>query len=354
MTKWLQGLGVKRNSLSVSEVNLSVDARVHGCLLGGAIGDAFGYKVEFKSLNSIRMSYGEAGIQEPEETDGQFVVSDDTQMTLFTLEGLIRGLGGTDETILEEIRLAYIDWLSTQSPPEIGWQSRGKICNDKRLWFLQAPGNTCLSATRAGAHGTPTKRINDSKGCGGVMRSAPLGMVTSWSEREAFDMGCRIAAMTHGHASGYLSAGALSCLIRLLLDGMQLRDAVGRTLPLLGESIEGEETIAALLKVLELETSEKDLAKCIAELGEGWVGEEALAIGVFAALRASSFEETLVIAANHDGDSDSTASIAGQIYGAWHGDSVLPKAWITKLDILEILENLVAEFLICNPSPSTT
>ena len=90
------------------------DPRVRGCLFGGAIGDAFGYKVEFKSLSSIRASYGEGGIQEPEETDGQFVVSDDTQMTMFTLEGLTRGLGGTEETILEEIRLAYIDWLSTR------------------------------------------------------------------------------------------------------------------------------------------------------------------------------------------------------------------------------------------------
>jgi len=330
---------------NLSEVNFNTEARVRGCLFGGAIGDAFGYKVEFKSLSSIRASYGEGGIQEPQETDGQFVVSDDTQMTLFTLEGLIRGLGGTDETILEEIRLAYVDWLSTQSPPEIGWQPRGKICNDKRLWFLQAPGNTCLSATRAGAHGTPTNRINDSKGCGGVMRSAPLGLVTSWLEREAFDMGCRIAAMTHGHSSGYLSAGALSCLIRLLLGGEHPRVAVSKVLPLLGESFEGEETIAALLKVLELTRSKQNATKCVRELGEGWVGEEALAIGVYAALRASSFEEALIIAANHDGDSDSTASIAGQIYGAWHGDSVLPKAWIEKLDIKEVMEKLVVAFM---------
>ena len=35
-------------------------------------------------------------------------------MTMFTLEGLTRGLGGTEETILEEIRLAYIDWLSSR------------------------------------------------------------------------------------------------------------------------------------------------------------------------------------------------------------------------------------------------
>ena len=138
---------------------------------------------------------------------------------------------------------------------------------------------------------------------------------------------------------------------RLLLDGEHPRDAIGQILPLLGESFKGEETIVALLKVLELTRSEQDATECVRELGEGWVGEEALAIGIYAALRASSFEEALIIAANHDGDSDSTASIAGQVYGAWHGDKVLPKAWIEKLDIVEVMEKLVAEFMVAKGDP---
>ena len=329
----------------MSRKTINSENRVRGCLFGGAIGDATGYRVEFKGLSSIRFSYGEAGIQEPEETDGYYVVSDDTQMTLFTFEGLIRGLGQSDETILEEIRLAYVDWLATQETPDISWHPRGNIYHNKRLWHLRAPGNTCTSATRKGAHGTPTDPINNSKGCGGVMRSAPMGLIESWTPRQAFDMGCRIAAMTHGHPSGYLSAGALSCLVRLLLDGEQLRDAVGQTLPLLGESFEGEETIVALLKVLELLQLEIGASECVAKLGEGWVGEEALAIGVYAALKASSFQDALVISANHEGDSDSTASIAGQLFGAWHGVECIPEKWIEKLDIREIMDGLVTKFI---------
>jgi len=329
----------------MSRKTINSENRVRGCLFGGAIGDATGYRVEFKGLSSIRFSYGEAGIQEPEETDGYYVVSDDTQMTLFTFEGLIRGLGQSDETILEEIRLAYVDWLATQEAPDISWHPRGNIYHNKRLWHLRAPGNTCTSATRNGAHGTPTDPINNSKGCGGVMRSAPMGLIESWTPRQAFDMGCRIAAMTHGHPSGYLSAGALSCLVRLLLDGEQLRDAVGQTLPLLGESFEGEETIVALLKVLELLQLEIGASECVAQLGEGWVGEEALAIGVYAALKASSFQDALVISANHEGDSDSTASIAGQLFGAWHGVECIPEKWIEKLDIREIMDGLVTKFI---------
>ena len=64
----------------------------------------------------------------------------------------------------------------------------------------------------------------------------------------------------------------------------------------------------------------------IGALGLGWVGEEALAIGLYAALAARDFPEALALAANHDGDSDSTASIAGQIWGAWKGLDGIPHA----------------------------
>jgi ADP-ribosyl-[dinitrogen reductase] hydrolase len=86
--------------------------RVLGCLLGGAVGDAFGYEVEFDSLAVVRARYGDQGIQEPVLHDGRLVVSDDTQMTLFTLEGLLRA---DDEygrinpvKAVEEIRRAYL------------------------------------------------------------------------------------------------------------------------------------------------------------------------------------------------------------------------------------------------------
>ena len=178
------------------------------------------------------------------------------------------------------------------------------------------------------------------------MRSAPLGLVKAWSPQKAFDMGCRIAAMTHGHPSGYLSAGALSCLICHLINGKHIREALSETLPLLAKSDGGEETLAALTKAINLSTSkDTDIVEDISQLGEGWTGEEALAVAVYSVLRASSFEEAITTAANHDGDSDSTASIAGQLYGAWHGDSALPASWIDKLDIKELMIKLTESFI---------
>ena len=65
--------------------------RVLGCLLGGAVGDAFGYGVEFSKLPQIHQRFGP--LQEPVlNRHGEAEVSDDTQMTLFTLEGLLAGI----------------------------------------------------------------------------------------------------------------------------------------------------------------------------------------------------------------------------------------------------------------------
>jgi hypothetical protein len=54
----------------------------------------------------------------------------------------------------------------------------------------------------------------------------------------------------------------------------------------------------------------RDRAAAVETLGGGWVGEEALAIGIYAALSAESFVEAIQIATNHSGDSDSTALAA--------------------------------------------
>ena len=139
------------------------------CLLGGAVGDGFGYPVEFDRLHGIRARYGPEGIREPELRDGKLVVSDDTQMTLFTLEGLARSL------TLDSIREAYLDWLGTQDGG-IRRRRAGLLARHPALNVQQAPGNTCLSALAAGGRGSIEQPINDSKGCGGVMRVAPVGL----------------------------------------------------------------------------------------------------------------------------------------------------------------------------------
>ncbi|HJU10163.1 MAG TPA: ADP-ribosylglycohydrolase family protein, partial [Candidatus Binataceae bacterium] len=321
-----------------SKNNQAYIDRVLGCLLGGAVGDALGYKVEFDRWDSIQEKYGPAGLQEIQLHDGVAPVSDDTQMTLFTLEGMLRALrGGT--SVIHEIRRAYMDWLATQERPAPGWRAAGALCHDARLQRRRAPGNTCVSALRTGYP------IASSKGCGGVMRIAPLGLIREWSALQSFEFAAQAAELTHGHPTGYLSAGAFASMIKILLNGESPAAAAEQSLAILKSKPAHGETHRAIIAALDLNRKGGDSLPVVKHLGEGWIAEEALAIGLHSALSANSFPDILRIAANHDGDSDSTASIAGQAYGAWRGLADLPNRWIRRIDVLVPLLRLAGELI---------
>ena len=74
--------------------------------------------------------------------------------------------------------------------------------------------------------------INDSKGCGGVMRTAPIGLMPSASPQLAFDLGCMAGALTHGHVDGWLPAGMVAAMVRLLMAGESMEHAAEQALTL--------------------------------------------------------------------------------------------------------------------------
>ncbi|WP_055554308.1 ADP-ribosylglycohydrolase family protein [Streptomyces sp. NBRC 110028] len=344
-------------------------SRIRGCLLGGAIGDALGNPIEFSSLQGIRAAHGEAGVTGlvPDGSGTAGRITDDTQMTLFTAEGLIRaharasveGSGGTEIAV---VRQAYLRWLDTQNYPEpppprtaddirrTGW-----LRTHPWLYARRAPGSACLSGLHEGhvpaadhpLHGAPGPVNSGSKGCGTVMRSAPFGL-TGLPARECFELAARCAQITHGHPTGYLAAGALAAMVAYLLEGDSLEGAALRTLELLRTYPRHEETTTALRRALDLAADGDPTAEKAESLGGGWIAEEALAIGVYAALAHTSPEASLLLSVNHSGDSDSTGSICGNLLGVHHGDLRLPPSWLARVEgrgtIAELADDLAFAF----------
>lgn len=321
--------------LPVDERRDAQAANALAALLGGALGDAVGYRVEFQRWAAIERAYGPAGIVLAVCT-GPLIVSDDTQMTLFTLEGMTRAMQPAE--IVPHVRDAYLDWLGTQRRSAPAREVRGRLAQHPTLRHPRAPGNTCLAALEHGGEGTVQRPLNDSKGCGGVMRTAPLGFLPeALSDATVFELGVAAAALTHGHPEGYLPAGAMAVFTRAALGGVAHEASVTRVLELLQRWPDSRATALAIGAAAEAAASGAPSRARVAALGEGWVGEEALAVGLYAAMTAGSFAECIARAANHDGDSDSTASIAGQLYGARHGLAALPAEAVYRLDVLEPL-----------------
>jgi ADP-ribosylglycohydrolase len=316
-------------------------SRVRGCLLGGAVGDALGWPVEFLSLAEMDglVGPGSASIGE---------ITDDTQMTLFTAEGLIRASVRWDRGVCHPpsvVHRAYLRWLDTQTLPAPPPAPDGWLAAQAWLYARRAPGNACLSGLSAGGMGTPSAPANpSSKGCGAVMRSAPFGLVPRTSAREAFDLAVECAVQTHGHPSGYLAAGAFAAIVRGLLDGVTLDRAVVGALDLLPGDDEVTAALRAALAAVPLGGPSD-----VEHLGAGWVAEEALAIGVACALtHPGDLRAALLLAVTHSGDSDSTGSICGNLVGALGGEEAVPPDWAASVEgrdtILALADDFAAEF----------
>lgn len=344
----------------------SPQSRIRGCLFGGAVGDALGGPVEFWSRNEILNNYpgGIKGYVDDSDSIRKIgYFTDDTQMTLFTSEAIIRTLqtdepGNLIDAMVPQFVTSYLNWFQTQYPfmTKSELEQAGELVQREELNVPRAAGMTCVSSLEIlkksrgqGKIGSPENLINDSKGCGTVMRVAPIGLIPE-DEQTIFELGCRASAITHGHPTGWLSGGALALLISLLFKGEKLLPAVERVIACLKTRPRSEETVAALEKAVALYPAPLPDYKAIGEIGQGWIAEEALGIAVLCALRyESNFHDGVLAAANITGDSDSTAAVTGNILGAYLGENAIPPLWISDLferDVVELVANQLCNCIV--------
>ena len=322
--------------------------RVHGCLLGGALGDALGYAVEELDLKTIRTTYGLPGVTDPDALPDTFRFSDDTQLTLYTVDGLVDAIQWANDGVAADetacLWLAYLRWLATQGEtpsssapaPPPRWIDAQEVLQHRRR-----PGAACLSALRSGDMGTQARPLNpDAKGSGTVMRSAPFGLIPHIPVEVADRLAMNAAALTHGHPAAQHGAAVVAVLIHSIVrEGKPLAEAVAA-----GVARATSSGVPELVRLLEAAVG---LANdggvspelMTATLGGGWTADEALAIAVYAVLASERtagpephFRDALRIAINHDGDSDTTGSIAGNLLGALYGVQGLPTAWVSLLE----------------------
>ena len=344
---------------------MTIQDKIRGSLIGGAIGDALGYPVEFMSYAGIVHKFGERGITryELDRKSGKALISDDTQMTLFTANGLLFGVTrwcthGMLADLPSFVEYAYKEWYETQT----GVQDYNAyhtcwIRDIKELNARRAPGNTCMSALESMMNGK--KAVNDSKGCGGVMRVAPVGCFmaspqarsNSWAEHTVDKYAAECAAITHKHPLGYIPAAVLANIVyRILIADEtvskgELIQIVESAMTDARDVFTKENEVKAWAELLTLmnnairfaQSDVKDV-DAVRQLGEGWTGDEALAIAVYCALKhTDSFVDAVIAAVNHSGDSDSTGAVCGNIMGAIVGYEAIPGYFKEDLELRQVI-----------------
>lgn len=374
--------------------------KYRGCLLGGAAGDALGYAIEFDREETIAAHYGSRGIRDYQlDERGLAPFSDDTQMTLYTANSLLCSLaalstqasGGSQAsssapvssdthaaggapapapaTLPSPAALAayaptqmaqfYVEWMYTQVSPYPLAEPKAWISSLPELFASRAPGVTCMNACDAMANGA--KAVNNSKGCGGIMRMAPVGLINtcpSFSGVELQRLGAQLAELTHCHELGWMPAGVFAHIVSLLSrdEASSVREAATQALNTLPEAFPNAHYLGQLQELLRytLRLADSDIPdlEAIHALGEGWVAEEALAIGLLCSLRhEDDFAGAITSAVNHGGDSDSTGAIAGNIVGAHLGLAGIPQRYLEHLELRDTISK-IADDLFTGPQAS--
>jgi ADP-ribosylglycohydrolase len=196
-------------------------------------------------------------------------------------------------------------------------------------------------------HFTDERANNDSKGAGAIMRVAPVALIVNHEGEEdahrVFQLAKAVSWITHGHPSGYLSATAFAVVLHSVLWGQSLLIGIERSHKFLEREDESAETRNAIVRAMTCVDAHKPPELAIPLLGGAWVGEEALAVALYCAFSTSDFTSAVRMAVNHDGDSDTTGSLAGQLAGAPVGEEVIPILWLHRPEIREAIAEVASD-----------
>ncbi|MEU3406457.1 ADP-ribosylglycohydrolase family protein [Streptomyces sp. NPDC006670] len=331
-------------------------SRVRGTLLGSAIGDALGAPVAGLSLDGIREAHGPAGLTGPAPAHGRRgSVTASTQLTLFTVDGLIRAHVRRDTGAWHpptDVHRAYLRWAATQHDwgPDERRKDNGWLAHEEWLYARRDPDRACLTGFADDTLGTLDHPKNPTaRDAAATARSAPFGLLVGWEPSLVLQLAVECATQSHGHPAAYLSAGALAVIVHGLTRGETLDAALRRTLALLASRPGHQPVTNALRRALAAVTGDAPGPRAVESLapGDGRDAEDTLAIAVYCALVAEDVAHGLRLAVNHGGDSTATGALCGALLGALHGETALPAAWLAELEgratILELADDFALE-----------
>jgi ADP-ribosyl-[dinitrogen reductase] hydrolase len=279
--------------------NPNLHDRILGCLLGGAIGDAWGGPYEGALPQAVPVFPASARL------------SDDTQLTTATCESIIENIGVEPAHIAGRFR---------------AWFEAGRIHG------LGASTMKALRDLGAGAHwaiaGAKGERA---AGNGAAMRVAPLAFLLDPvidADHVLIRDVCRI---THHHDEAYAGALAVLVAIRLMVFG-SWQPGESNLLELVASSLPDSQVRDRLLRYrgFPAHTLPQDVADC---WGSSGFVVESVPLALFAAQAIASqpFESVIAQAVAAGGDADTVASIAGQIAGARGGIDALPADLLARI-----------------------
>jgi len=309
----------------------TLEKKIESALYAGIVGDALGVPVEFSTrqelaLCSVKNMVGYGRYDEPEGT-----WSDDTSLTLCTIESLLQGYN------LENLAQTFCKWLF-----ESYWTPSGYVFDAGLTTFLALDRirNDNCSPLQSGCNTV------DDNGNGSLMRMvAPALYFYALELDEFLEKIHEISAITHAHERAKIGCGYYSLFMRALLAGDEKKDALHKTNEIVrawySEKSSFKEELTHFERILsgKIETVDKN------EIGSSGYIVDTLEASVWCFLRGNSSKDIILEAVNLGLDTDTTGMVAGGMTGLYYGLDSIPEQWMASLARKQELDTLIHSFV---------
>ncbi|MFJ6569889.1 ADP-ribosylglycohydrolase family protein [Streptomyces sp. NPDC091292] len=326
-------------------------SRVRGTLLGLALGDALGAPVAALDLAAIRAEHGAEGITDLAPAHGRRgAVTAATQLTLFTVDGLIRAQVRRDTGAWHpptDLHRAYLRWAATQRDwgPDERRKDDGWLAREEWLYVRRDPPRACLIGFGDDVMGTVEAPKNPGeRSVAATVRSAPFGLLVGWEPGLVAQLAVECAAQTHGHPTGYLAAGAFAVIVHALARGDSLDGAVQRALAQFAARPGHEPVTEGLQRALGAVRQGMPSPSRVEELAGDGDAAGVLSAAVYCSLVGEDIRHGLCLAVNQGGDSGGAGALTGALLGALHGETALPPGWLAEVEGRPTLLSLADDF----------
>ena len=276
--------------------------RFEGCIIGGAIGDAWGSGFENLIQEADDTFY--LGSKPRAETP-IWGITDDTQLTLATIEALVEDANSSPETIANHFLNYY---------------------KQRKLKGIGASTLKSLRELSLGGHWSQVGRRGEyAAGNGAAMRIAPIAFIYDITNSKIRDL-CMI---THNNDEAYIGARSVVVAIREILNNKWTGDT--NLIESIIDQIPDTRVRDRLIEIKDI----KNLEEIGRRGNDGYVVNSIpLAIAAANKVREIGIKEMYLQLIKIGGDTDTNCSIAGQIAGALIGLKEIPEELLTKLKVL--------------------
>lgn len=303
---------------------------------GVVVADALGVPVEFTSRRERELDPVKGMRQYGTYNHPRGTWSDDSSMTLATLDS-IKSVGGID---YKDIMDKFVSWCAEGNYTPFG-----------EVFDMGMATSRALNRYRMGEEPTRSGGISErDNGNGSLMRILPVCLylferqkAICTSEEESIYIIHNVSALTHGHLRSQIACGMYYFMVKAILEKKgeltkRLQEGIDKAFEFYRKDLRNNKELRLYSRLTDLNTFKKTPPEQIRS--SGYV-VDTMEAAVWSLITTDSYDTAVLKAVNLGDDTDTVGEVAGGLAGLYYGYENIPAAWIEAIQGREWIKELI-------------